>query len=120
MHLLDLKNVNITYNTNDKKVRAVRNVSLSVDEQESVGIVGESGSGKSTLVMGILRLLPENIVETSGEALLEGKDISNGVIVFINGGQQNDDILQILTESTEIEHCTWVKRLNACDVYYCK
>ncbi|MCI9293304.1 MAG: ABC transporter ATP-binding protein [Erysipelotrichaceae bacterium] len=75
MHLLDLKNVNITYHTNDKKVRAVRNVSLSVDEQESVGIVGESGSGKSTLVMGILRLLPENIVETSGEALLEGKDI---------------------------------------------
>lgn len=75
MHLLDLKNVNITYLTNDKKVRAVRNVSLSVDEQESVGIVGESGSGKSTLVMGILRLLPENIIETSGEALLEGKDI---------------------------------------------
>ena len=52
--------------------------------------------------------------------LLEGKDISNGVIVFINGGQQNDDILQVLTESTEIEHCTWIKRLNACDVYYCK
>lgn len=52
--------------------------------------------------------------------LLDGKDISNGIIVFINGGQQNDDILAILTEATSIESCTWVKRLNACDVYYCK
>lgn len=54
------------------------------------------------------------------QKLLEGKDISNGIIVFINGGQQNDDILSILTEATSIESCTWVKRLNACDVYYCK
>lgn len=75
MHLLEVKNVNIAYNTPGKKVKAVRNVSLTVDEQESVGIVGESGSGKSTLAMGILRLLPENIIEVSGEALLEGEDI---------------------------------------------
>lgn len=75
MHLLEIKNVNIAYNTGTKKVKAVRNVSLTVDEQESVGIVGESGSGKSTLAMGILRLLPENIIEVSGEALLEGRDI---------------------------------------------
>ena len=75
MHLLDIKNLNIAYNTGDKKVKAVRNVSLTVDEQESVGIVGESGSGKSTLAMGVLRLLPANIIEVDGEALLEGKDI---------------------------------------------
>lgn len=75
MHLLEIKNVNIAYKTGNKKVKAVRNVSLTIDEQESVGIVGESGSGKSTLAMGILRLLPENIIEVSGEALLEGKDI---------------------------------------------
>lgn len=54
------------------------------------------------------------------QKLLEGKDISKGVIVFINGGQQNDEILAMLTESTAIENCMWVKRLNACDVYYCK
>ena len=54
------------------------------------------------------------------QKLLEGKDISNGLIVFINAGQQNDDILSVLTDATSIESCTWVKRLNACDVYYCK
>jgi len=75
MHLLEAKNVNIAYNTGVKKVKAVRNVSLTVDEQESVGIVGESGSGKSTLAMGMLRLLPANIIEVSGEALLDGEDI---------------------------------------------
>ncbi len=75
MSLLEINNVNINYVTPTKTVYAVQDVSLTVDEQESVGIVGESGSGKSTLAMGILRLLPENIIETSGQALLNGQDI---------------------------------------------
>lgn len=75
MSLLEIKNVNIEYVTPIKTVYAVQDVSLSVDKEDSVGIVGESGSGKSTLAMGILRLLPENIIRVSGEALLEGQDI---------------------------------------------
>lgn len=75
MSLLEIKNVNIEYVTPVKTVYAVQDVSLSVDEEESVGIVGESGSGKSTLAMGILRLLPENIIRVRGEALLNGQDI---------------------------------------------
>lgn len=75
MSLLELKNVNINYKTPMKTVYAVQDVSLTVDEQDSIGIVGESGSGKSTLAMGILRLLPDNIIEVSGEALFEGKDL---------------------------------------------
>lgn len=75
MGLLDIRNVNIEYVTPVKTVYAVQDVSLSVNEQDSVGIVGESGSGKSTLAMGILRLLPENIIRVSGEAFLNGQDI---------------------------------------------
>ena len=75
MSLLEIKNVNINYKTPTKTVYAVQDVSLTVEEQDSVGIVGESGSGKSTLAMGILRLLPENIIETSGQALINGQDI---------------------------------------------
>ena len=75
MSLLELKNVNINYKTPLKTVYAVQDVSLSIEEQESVGIVGESGSGKSTLAMGILRLLPDNIIEVSGEALMDGRDL---------------------------------------------
>ncbi len=75
MSLLELKDVNISYHTPTKTVYAVQDVSLTVEEEDSVGIVGESGSGKSTLAMGILRLLPENITEINGEALLNGKDL---------------------------------------------
>ena len=75
MSLLELKNVNISYKTPLKTVYAVQDVSLTIEEQESVGIVGESGSGKSTLAMGILRLLPDNITVMDGEALLNGQDL---------------------------------------------
>lgn len=75
MSLLEIKDVNISYHTPTKTVYAVQDVSLTVEEEDSVGIVGESGSGKSTLAMGILRLLPENITEINGEALLNGKDL---------------------------------------------
>ncbi|MBO4235236.1 MAG: ABC transporter ATP-binding protein [Firmicutes bacterium] len=75
MSLLELKNVNINYKTPLKTVYAVQDASLIVEEQESVGIVGESGSGKSTLAMGILRLLPDNIIEVNGEALMNGRDL---------------------------------------------
>ncbi len=75
MSLLEIKDVNISYHTPTKTVYAVQDVSLTVEEEDSVGIVGESGSGKSTLAMGILRLLPENITEIQGEALLNGKDL---------------------------------------------
>ena len=75
MSLLELKNVNINYKTPLKTVYAVQDVSLVVEEQESVGIVGESGSGKSTLAMGILRLLPDNITVIEGEAFLNGQDL---------------------------------------------
>ena len=75
MSLLEIKDVNISYHTPTKTVYAVQDVSLNVEEEDSVGIVGESGSGKSTLAMGILRLLPENITEIEGQAVLNGKDL---------------------------------------------
>ena len=75
MALFEVKNVNITYHNQDSTVMACRNVSLSVDEEESVGIVGESGSGKSTLAMGVIRLLPAYKTVIDGEALFEGKDL---------------------------------------------
>lgn len=54
-------------------VRAVDDVSLTVEEGETVGLVGESGCGKSTLGRIAIRLLPA----TSGEVRFEGKDITH-------------------------------------------
>jgi oligopeptide/dipeptide ABC transporter ATP-binding protein len=55
--------------------RAVDDVSLVLDEGQTLGIVGESGSGKTTLALSLLRLLPPAARFVSGEILFEGADL---------------------------------------------
>ena len=52
--------------------------------------------------------------------ILDGKDTSTGLVIFINEGQENDDILEVLKQATNLTNCEYLKRLNACDVYYLK
>jgi len=56
-------------------VRAVNEVSLSLNAGETLGIVGESGSGKTTLALSLLRLLPPAARIVSGEIRFEGEDL---------------------------------------------
>lgn len=58
--------------------------------------------------------------EDNIKKILEGKDISKGIVVFINEGQDNDIILKIVKKAINGTECTWLKKLNACDVYYLK
>ena len=46
-HLLEVKNLDVKFDTDEGRITAVENISLSVDQGEVLGIVGESGSGKS-------------------------------------------------------------------------
>lgn len=55
----------------DGKIRAVDNISFSIDEGETFGLVGESGSGKSTVARLILRLIKAN----RGKVFFEDEDI---------------------------------------------
>lgn len=75
MALLSIKDLFVTYRSGEKRVKALSNINLDINEGESLGIVGESGSGKTTLIMAILRLLPKGIAEIKGEAVLNGKEI---------------------------------------------
>ena len=58
--------------------------------------------------------------EENIKKILENKDISKGIIVFINGGQENDDILAVVKRAMNFENIEYLKRLNACDVYFLK
>jgi oligopeptide/dipeptide ABC transporter ATP-binding protein len=57
------------------RIRALRDVSLTVPRGRIVGVVGESGCGKSSLVYTIIGLLAENAEVTAGEVLFEGQDL---------------------------------------------
>lgn len=45
------------------------------------------------------------------------KDISKGVLIFINDGQESDDIANVIKDTLELKNINYLKRLNACDVY---
>lgn len=74
--LLEVKDLETKFFTQDGVVQAVNNISYTVDEGETVGIVGESGSGKSVGVMSLMRLIPSPPGKiTNGEVLFEGRDL---------------------------------------------
>lgn len=74
--LLEVNNLAINFKTYAGLVQAVRGISFSVEEGETLAIVGESGSGKSVASNAIMRLVPEppGIYE-SGEIILNGRDV---------------------------------------------
>lgn len=74
MTLLDVKNLNITLQTAMGEARAVRDLNITLQKGETLGIVGESGCGKSMTALALMGLLPENAT-TSGELLLSGEDL---------------------------------------------
>jgi oligopeptide transport system ATP-binding protein len=72
---LEIKNLSVSFDTFAGKLRAVRDLSLSLGEGETLAIVGESGSGKTVTCRSIMRLLAKNASIDSGEILLDGVDL---------------------------------------------
>ena len=76
MSLLEVKNLNTSFQIGVGTVRAVRGVSFHVDEGESVGIVGESGSGKSVTMLSVTGLLPDYANISADSILFDGREIT--------------------------------------------
>lgn len=74
--LLEIKNLSVSYKTEEGTVHAVNDLNLNIYNKETLGFVGETGAGKTTTAMAIMRLLaspPGQI--NQGEILFEGEDL---------------------------------------------
>ena len=74
--LLEIKDLSVTYKTEDGTVYAVNNLNLEIDQGEALGFVGETGAGKTTTalaIMGLLSMPPAAI--TGGQILFDGRDL---------------------------------------------
>lgn len=82
MEILRVENLTKVYGKGENEVKAVNNISFSVEKGEFVAIVGSSGSGKSTL----LHLLGGVDRPSSGKVLIDGEDIyqldNNNLAIF--------------------------------------
>ena len=73
--LLEVNKINSVFPSGDKIVRAVNDVSFTLNEGEILGIVGESGCGKSTMLLSLLRLIRYPGKVESGEIRFRGNDL---------------------------------------------
>jgi oligopeptide transport system ATP-binding protein len=89
--LLEIKDLRVTFHTDDGIVHAVNGVSYKIEKGEVLGVVGESGCGKSVHALSIMRLIPipPGRIE-SGEVLFYDKDLlklSVDDLRHVRGGQ---------------------------------
>jgi peptide/nickel transport system ATP-binding protein len=89
--MLEVKELTTKYITRfNEDVYAVDHVSLKVEEGKSLGIAGESGCGKSTLALSLMGYYFAPLHYTSGEIIVDGKNIS---------GMRPDDIRKLILGS---------------------
>ncbi len=74
--VLSVRNLSISFHSDEGKVQAVRGVSFDLYKGETLCIVGESGSGKSVTNKTIMGILPKNARIESGSVIYEGEDLT--------------------------------------------
>lgn len=76
MSLLEVRDLHVTFQTDDGPLEAVDGVSFSVQEGQTLALVGESGSGKTVCALALTRLLPPRAkVEVTGDVRIGDTDI---------------------------------------------
>ncbi len=76
MALISFEHLSIAFDSDQGRVRAVQDVSFSIEPGQTVGVVGESGCGKSVTAMALMGLLPRpDAVIEGGAIIFEGQDL---------------------------------------------
>lgn len=75
MAKLEVKNLTISFRTNNGAVRAVRDISFTLGEGETLAVAGESGSGKSVTARAVMGILAGNAMVEGGEIIYDGRDL---------------------------------------------
>ena len=73
--LLEIRHLQTSFATDAGEVRAVDDLTLTVEAGQTLGIVGESGSGKSVTSLTLMRLLPDEAVVRAARVALVGRDL---------------------------------------------
>jgi phage shock protein A len=73
--LLELRQLAVSFATDDGTVRAVDGIDLSLERGRTLGLVGESGCGKSVTSLAVMGLLPPENSMVKGEVRFEGRDL---------------------------------------------
>lgn len=76
--ILEINDLNISFKTEGKKLKAIRGVNFDLYEGETIAIVGESGSGKSVTTKAVMGILAKNGTIDSGEILYTWHDEKTG------------------------------------------
>jgi len=72
---LEVRNLQVSFKTNNGTVKAVRDISFDLKKGETIAIVGESGSGKSVTAKAIMGILAGNSIVEGGEILYHGENL---------------------------------------------
>jgi oligopeptide transport system ATP-binding protein len=83
MHLLEVKQLGVQFQTPDGVVSAVNGINFTLDRGETLGIVGESGSGKSQSMLAMMGLLAIN-GNATGQVLYQGQDLISMPVADLN------------------------------------
>jgi oligopeptide/dipeptide ABC transporter ATP-binding protein len=108
--LLEVRDLGVSFRTEDGVVRAVDGVSFRLDAGEVLGIVGESGSGKSVTALSVMRLIRDPNAVFRGEVLYRGQDLfalSSGRMRGVRGGEIAMIFQDPMTSLTPVYRVGW-------------
>ena len=74
-NILEVKKLNMMYNTLEGNVNAVKDVSFEIKKGSSFGLVGESGCGKTSVAMTLMQLQSDNAKIVSGNIIFDGQEM---------------------------------------------